>query len=172
MKKAQWIISPPFYSFIFNWSISSFSSVAQLCPTLCDPTDCSTPGFLNLHQLLKLAQTHVHWVSDAIQPSLPLLSPSPPAFNLSQHQGLFKWVSSSHQVAKVLEFQLHHQSFQWIFRTDFQQDREVGSPCCPRDSQESSPTPQFESFSSLALSFLYSPTLTSIHDYRKNRSFD
>ena len=71
------------------------------------------------HQLPEFTQTHVHWVSDAIQPSHPLLSPSPPTFNLSQHQGLFKSVSSSHQVAKVLEFQLQHQSFQWIFRTDF-----------------------------------------------------
>ena len=71
------------------------------------------------HQLPEFTQTHVHWVGDAIQPSHPLSSPSPPAFNQSQHQGLFKWVSSSHQVAKVLEFQLQHQSFQWIFRTDF-----------------------------------------------------
>ena len=92
----------------------------QLCPTLCDPTmDCSTPGFPVLHRLSELAQTHVHWVSDVTQPSHPLLSPSPPIFNLSQHQGLFKWVSSSHRVAKVLEFQLQYQSFQWIFRTDF-----------------------------------------------------
>ena len=94
-------------------------------------------------------------------------SPSSPTFNLSQHQSLFKWVSSSHQVAKVLEFQLQHQSFQWIFRTDFLYDGLVWSPCCPRDSQESSPTPQFKSISSSALSFLYSPTLTSIHDYWK-----
>ena len=99
--------------------ISQFSSVAQSCPTLCDPMDCSTPGFPVHHQLPELAQTHVHWVSDAIQPSHPLSSLSPPAFNLSQHQGLFQWVSSSHQVAKVLELQLQHQSFQWIFRTDF-----------------------------------------------------
>ena len=96
-----------------------FSSVTQSCPTLCDPTDCSTLGFLVHHQLLELAQTHIHSVSDAIQPSHPLSSPSPPALNLSQHQGLFQWVSSSHQVAKVLEFQLQHQSFQWIFRTNF-----------------------------------------------------
>ena len=67
----------------------------------------------------RVAQTHVHWVSDAIQPAHPVLSPSSPAFSLSQHQGLFKWVSSSHQVAKVLEFQLQHQSFQWVFRRDF-----------------------------------------------------
>ena len=82
---------------------------------------------------------------------LPLLSPSPPAFNLSQHQGLFQRVSSSHPVAKVLEFQLQHHSFQWIFRTDFLQDGLVGSPCTPRDSQESSPTPQFKSIKSILL---------------------
>ena len=96
-----------------------FRSVAQSCPTLCDPMDCSRPGFPVHHQLLELAQTHVHWVGDAIQPSHPLSSPFPPAFNLSQHQGLFQWVSSLHQVAKVLELQLQHQSFQWIFKTDF-----------------------------------------------------
>ena len=93
-----------------------FSLVSQSYPTLCSPMDCSMPGFPVHHQLLELAQTHVHRVGDAIQPSHPLLSPSP-AFNLSQHQGLFQWVSSLHQVAKVLEFQ--HQSFQWIFRVDF-----------------------------------------------------
>ena len=92
-----------------------FNSVAQSGQTLWDPMDCSKPGF-PVHPLLELAQTHVHWVHDAIQPSHPLSSPSPPAFNLSQHQGLFQWVSSSHQVAKVLEFQFQHQSFQWIFR--------------------------------------------------------
>ena len=95
-----------------------FSSVAQLCPTLCDPMDCSTPGLPVHHQLPEFTQTHVHWVGDAIQPSHPLSSPSPPAFNLSQHQGLFQGVGSSHQLARVLEFQLQHQSFQWIFRTD------------------------------------------------------
>ena len=117
--------------------------------------DCSTPGFPIHHQLPELTQTHVHRVGDAIQPSHPLSSPSPPAFSLSQHQGLFKWVSSSRQVAKVLEFQLQHQSFQRIFRTDLLYDGPVGSPCSPRDSQESSPTPQFKSINSLVLSFLY-----------------
>ena len=82
--------------------IVQFSSVAQSCPTLCDPMNHSTPVLSVHHQLLEFAQTHVHWVSDAIQPSHPLLSPSPPTFSLSQHQGLFQWVSSSHQVAKVL----------------------------------------------------------------------
>ena len=96
-----------------------FSSVTQSCLTLCNPTDCSTPGFPVHHQLPQLAHIHVHWVGDAIQPSHPLSSPSPPAFNLSQHQDLFQWVSSLHQVAKLLEFQLQHQSFQWIFWTDF-----------------------------------------------------
>ena len=91
--------------------------VAQSCLTLCDPMDCSTPGFPVHHQLPETAQTHVRQVSDAIQPSHLLSSPSPPAFNLSQHQGLFQWVSSLYQVAKVLELQ--HQPFQWIFRTDF-----------------------------------------------------
>ena len=103
--------------------------------------DCSTPGLPVHHQCPEFTQTHVHWVSDAIQPSHPLSSPSP-AFNLSQHQDLFNWVSSSHQVAEVLEFQLQHQTFQWTFRTDFLKDGLVGSPCCPRDSQESSPTPR------------------------------
>ena len=88
-----------------------FSSVAQLFPTPCDPMNCSTLGLPVHHQLPEPTQTHVHWVGDAIQPSHPLSSPSPPAFNLSQHQGLFKWVSSLHHVAKVLEFQLQHQSF-------------------------------------------------------------
>ena len=80
--------------------------------------DCSMPGFSVYHQFPKLAQIHVHQVSDAIQPSHPLSSPSPPAFNLAQHQDLFQWISSSHQVAKVLELQ--HQYFQWLFRVDFQ----------------------------------------------------
>ena len=83
-----------------------FSSLVQLCLTLCDPTDCIMAGFPVHHQLPELAQTHVHQVGDAIQPSHPLSSPSPPASNLSQHQGLFHSVSSSHQVAKVLELQV------------------------------------------------------------------
>ena len=81
-----------------------YSSLAQSCPTLCNPMDCRTPGFPVHPQLPELAQTHVHWVCDAIQPAHPLSSPSPPAFNLSQHQGIFQWVSSSHQVAKYWSF--------------------------------------------------------------------
>ena len=151
-----------------NWIQFSCSVMSDSLWT----TDCSMPGFPVRDQLPEFTQTHVHWVGDAIQPSHLLSSPSPPTFNLSQHQGLFKWVSSSHQVAKVLEFHLQHQSFQWIFRTDFLYDGLVGSPCCPRDSQESSPTPQFKSINSSALSFLYNPTLISIHDYWKNHDFD
>ena len=94
--------------------------------------DCSMPGFPVHHQLPELAQTHVHQVSDTIQPSHPLSSPSPLAFNISQHQNLFRWVSSSHHVAKILEFQLQHQSFQWIIRTDFLEDWLVWFPCNPR----------------------------------------
>ena len=103
------------------WNLH-FSSVAQLCLILWDPMDCSTPGLPVHHQLPEFTQTHVHWVSDAVQPSHPLSSPSSLAFSLSQHQGLFQWVSSLHQVARVLEFELYHQSFQWIFRTDFLYD--------------------------------------------------
>ena len=149
-----------------------FISVTQSCPTLSNPIDFCTPGLPVLHHLTEFAQTHVHWVSDAIQPAHPLLTSSPPASNLSQHQGPYHWVSSSHQVAKVLELQLQHQSFQWIFRTDFLEDGLVWSPHSPRDSQESSSTPQFKSINSFVLSFLYDPTLTTIHDYWKNHSFD
>ena len=124
------------YTFRQSWFRSS---VQLLSLTLCDPMDWSMPGLPVHLQLPEITQTHVHWVSDAIQPSHPLSSPSPPAFNLSQHQGLFQRVSSLHQVAKVLEFQLQLQSFHWIFRTDLLYDWLVGSPCSPRDSQESSP---------------------------------
>ena len=122
-----------------------FSSVTQSCPTLCKPMDCSTPGLPVHHQL---------------------------PGDLSQHQGLFQWVNSLHQVTKVLQFQLQHHSFQRNPRADLLQNGLVGSPCSPRDSQESSATPQLKSINSLALSFLYSPTFTSIHDYRENHSFD
>ena len=108
-----------------------FSSVTQLCLTLHDPVNCSTPDFLVHHQLPELAQTHVHWVGDAIQPSHLPSSPSPPAFTLSQHQGLFQGVSLSHLVAKGFQLQFQHQ---WIFRTDFLYDWLIWSPCSPRDS--------------------------------------
>ena len=104
--------------FIHSVSNGYFSSAAQSCLILCDRMKYSTPGFPVHHQLLKLAQTHVHQIGDAVQPSHPLSSPSPPVVNLSQHQGIFQWVSSSHQVTKVSELQLRHQSFWWISRTD------------------------------------------------------
>ena len=103
----------------FSMSVSvQFRSVTQSCLTLCDPMNTSTPGLPVHHQLPEFTQTHVHRVGDAIQPSHPLSSPSPPAPNLSQHQGLFQWVNTSHEVVKELEFQLQHQSFQWTPRTD------------------------------------------------------
>ena len=108
--------------YLFIWEIQfnyCYYSVTQLCLTLCDPMNCSTPGFPALHYLPEFAQTHVRWVNDVIQSFHPLLLPSPPAFSFAQHQGLFQWVCSSHQVANVLEVQLQHQSFQWIFRVDF-----------------------------------------------------
>ena len=134
--------------------------------------NCSTPGLPVHHQLPEFTQTHIHRVGDAIQPSHPLPSPSPPAPNLSQHQGLFQRVSSSHEVAKVLEFQLQHRSLQRNPRADLLENGLVGSPRSPRDSQESSPTPHFKSINSSALSFLHGPTLTSIHDHWKNHSLD
>ena len=132
----------------------------------------STPGLPVHHQLPEFMQTQTHRVSDAIQPSHPLSSLSPPAPNPSQHQGLFQRVNSSYEVAKVLEFQIRHQSCQWTPRTYLLQDGMVGSPFSPRDSQESSPTLQFKSINFLALSFLHSPTLTSIHDHWKNHSLN
>ena len=110
-----------YYFCSFNHILLSvqFSSVTQSCPTLCNPMDGNTPGLPVHYKLLEFTQTHVYWVSDIIQISHPLSSPSLPTFTLSQHQGLFKWIISLQQVAKVVEFQLQHQSFQWIFRTDF-----------------------------------------------------
>ena len=132
------------------------------CVQLCNPTDCSTPGFTVLHHLLELAQTHVHWFHDANQPSHPLSHPSPPAFNFSHQQDLFQWVGSLHQVSKVLKFQ--HQSFQCIFKVDFHSDWLVGSPCCPRDCQESFPALQFKGINSSALS-LFLLLSSSIHTW-------
>ena len=107
--------------FVHHHSLTflQFSSFAQSCPALCDPMNRGTPGLPVHHQLQELTQIHVHQVGDAIQPSHPLSSPSPPPPNLSQHQGLFQWVSSSHELVRVLELQLQHQSFQWIVITDF-----------------------------------------------------
>ena len=157
----------------FHTNVSvQFSSVALSCPTLWDPMNHSTPDLSVHHHLLEFTQTHVHRVRDAIQPSHPGSCPSPPAPNPSQHHSLFQWVNSSNEVAKVLELQLQHHSLQRNPRVDLLQNGLVGSLCSPRDSQESSPTPQFKSINSSALSLLHSPTLTSIHDYWKNHSLD
>ena len=156
--------------FIHTYSLPSFlhfSSVTQLCPTHCDPIDCSMPGLPVHHQLPEFTQTHVHRVGDAIQPSHPLSSPCPPALNLSQHQGLFKWVSSWHQVAKGLELQ--HQSFQWTPRIDRLKDGLVGSPCSPRDSQESSPTPSVLWHSAFFIVQLSHPYMTTGKDIALTR---
>ena len=133
------------------------SSVTQSRPSLCNPMDCSTPGLPVPHHLPKFTQVHVHCISDAIQSSHPLTLFSS-AVNLPQHQRLFQWVGCSHQMTKILELQ--HQSFQWIFRVDLL----VWSPYCSRDSQESSPEPQFEGISSLVLCLVNGPALTTVRD--------
>ena len=129
----------------------------------------STKDLLGHHQLLEFTQIHVRRVSDAIQPSQPLSSPSPPAPSPSQRQSYFQWANSSHEVAKVLKFQPQQQSFQWTPRTGLPKVHSknglVGSPCSSRDSQESSPTPHCKSINTSALSFLYSPIL---HPYMTN----
>ena len=149
-----------------------FSSVAQLCLTLCDPMYCSTPGLPIHHQLLEFTQTHVHWLGNAIQPSHPLsLSLSPPTPNPSQHQGLFRWVSSSHQVAKVLEFQLQHQSFQWILRTDsFRMD--WLDLLAVQGTLKSLLQHHSSKASILCCSAFFIVQFSSIHDYWKNHSLD
>ena len=152
--------------------VVQFSSVAQSCQTLCDAMNHSTPGLPVHHQLPKCTQTHVHWVGDAIQPPHPLLSPFPPALNLSQHQGLFQWVSSSHQVAKVLECQSQHQSYQWTPRTDLLWDGLVGLLAVQGTLKSLLQHHSSKVSISSALSSLYSPTLTSILGNWKNHSLD
>ena len=164
--------------FLWNTEVNSvqfnsvqFSSVTQSCLTLCDPMNRSMPGLPVHHQLPEFTQTHVHRVSDAIQPSHPVVPfssclqslPASEAFPMSQ---LLAWGGQR------LEFQLQHHSFQRNPRADLLQNGLVRSPCSPRDSQESSPTPQFKRIHSSVLSFLHSPTLTSIHDHWKNHSLD
>ena len=154
-----------------TFSSVQFSSVSQSCLTLCDPMNRSTPGLPVHHQLPEFTQTHVHRVSDAIQPSHPLSSPSPPAPNPSQHHSLFQLVNSLHEVAKVLVSALA--SVLPKNTQDWSPSEWTGwISFSPRNSQESSPTPQFKSINALVFSFLYSPTLTSIHDYWKNHSLD
>ena len=142
----SFLYSPTFTPIHDYWKNHSFDSVSQSVQSLSHVSLFATPwtaahqASLVHQQLSELIQTHVHWVGDAIQPSHSLSSPSPPTFNLSQHQGVFQWVSSLHQVAKVLELQLQHQSFQWILRTDFLEDWLVWTPHCPRDSRVFSST--------------------------------
>ena len=160
------------YVIITHFSSVQFSSVAQsvvsdsLRPHELQharpPCPSPTPGFY----------PNSCPPSRRCHPAISSVVPFPPSPNPSQHQGLFQWVNSSHEVAKVLEFQLLHHSFQRNPRVDLLPNGLVGSPCSPRDSQVSSPTPQFKNFSSSMLSFLYSPTLASIHDYWKNHSLD
>ena len=147
-------------------------SVPESCPTLPDPMDCSTPGFPVHHQLLEITQTHPPRVGDAIKPSHPLSSPFSSHLQSFPTSWSFPMSRSSHQVAKVLVLQPQHQSLQGIFKVDFLWDWLVWSPFGPRDSQESSPAPQFKSINSSALGLLYGPALTSIHDYWKNHRFD
>ena len=131
---------------------------------------CQASVFFLVHHLPEFAQTHIHWVGDAVQPSHPLSTPSLPALSLLKHQSLFQLVGSSCRVAKVVELQ--HLFFQWIFRVDFFYNWQTWFPCCPGDSQESSPAPQSESIYFLVLSLLYGPALTPVHIYWKNHSFD
>ena len=168
----------PLYIIGFGTSVASkhlppqFSSVAQSCPTLCDPMDCSTSGFPVHHQLLELAQTHVHRVNDAIQPSHPLVSPSDPTFQSSPASGSFQM---SHFFASGGQ-SIRASALASVLPVSIQDWFPLRWTGClswlSKDSQESSPTPQFKSMNSSALRFLYSPTLTSIHDYWKNHSFD
>ena len=141
--------------------VTQFSSVAQSCLNLCNSMDCNTPG-LPCPSPTPGAYSNSCPLSEWCYPTI--LSPSPPAFNLSQNQGLFQWISSLHQEAKVLEFHHQHQSFQWKCRSECLYNGLVGSPCSPGYSQESSPKPQFKSINSLALSFLYSPN-SHIHTW-------
>ena len=150
--------------------MSCCCSTAELCPTFCNPIDCSKPGFPILHNLLQFAQVHVHWVSDAIQPSHPLPLTSPPALSLSQHQGLSNelalhitqtkyWsfsISPSNKYSGVISFRIHWFDFLAV----------------QRDLKKASPAPQFESNNCSVLSLLYDPILTSVHDYWEKHSFD
>ena len=144
--------------------------VQLLCSALCNPWTAAyqaPPSSTNSWSSLKFMSIESMVLSNHL-----ILCPPPPLdFNLSQHRDLFQWVSCSHQVARILELQLQHQSFQWIFRVDFLSDWLVWSPWCPRDSQESSAAPQFEGINSLVLSRLYGPTLTSIcNSWKKDTS--
>ena len=154
-----------------KWFSVQFTSVTQSCLTLCHPVDCSMSGLPVHHQLSELAQTHVHWVYDAIQPSHPLLSFS---FYLQSCpvSGSFPVIQFFRSGGQCIGVSASTSVLPMNIQDWFPLDGLVSSPCSPRDSQESSPTPQFKSINSLVLSFLYSSTLTSIHDHWKNHSLD
>ena len=150
-------------------------SVAKWCPTVCNPMDCSTPGSSVSWKLLKLVSIELVMLSNHLILCHPLLLlPSIfPSIRVFSNESVLcirwpKYWSFSFSISLSEPWT----NPEWIFRVDFLKDKLVWSPCCPRDSQESSPTPQFESINSSALSFFYGPTLTSIHDYWKNHSFD
>ena len=154
-----------------QFSSVQFSSFAQSCLTLCNSMNCSMPGLPVHHQLLEFTQTHVHWVGDAIQPSHPLSSPFPPAFNLSQHSGSFQMSQLFASGSQSTGVSALTSVLPRTLRTDLLYYGLVGSPCSPADSQESSPTPQFKNINSSALSFLYGPT--HIHTWLlENHMFD
>ena len=150
----------------------SFSSVQSLSRVWLFATPWITARQASLFVTISRSSLRLMSIEFVMPSSHPLSSPSPLALDPCQHQGLFQWVNSLHEVAKVLEFQLQHQSFQRIPRVNILQNRLVGCLCSSKDSQESSTTPQFKSINSSALSFLHSPTLSSIHDHWKNHSFD
>ena len=160
----SWLVENQLLVFVFVVAVAGVQLLSHVW--LCDPVDRSTPDFPVLHDLPEFAQTPVHWVSDVIQPSHPLWLPSPLALNLSQHQGLFQWVSPLHQRARSASV-LPVSSQGW-----FPLGLTGLISLLSGDSQESSTAPQFESINSSVLSLLYGPTLTSIHDYWKNHSFD
>ena len=166
-----WLLPGPAGHPDFNWfpPFLQFSSVAQACQTVCDPVNHSTPGLPVHHQFPEFTQTHVHRVGDAIQPSHPLSSPSPPAPNPPSIR-----VFSNESTLRMMWPKYWSFSFSIIPSKEIPglQNGLVGSPCSPRDSQDSSPTPQFKNINSSVLSLLHSPTLTSIHDHRKKHSLD
>ena len=151
------------YSVYFSHSVMSDTLWPHELQHTRPPCPSPTPG---------VPPTHVLRIGDALQPSHPLSSPSPPAPNPSEHQSLFQWVNSLHEVAKVLEFQLQHQSFQWTPRTNTPSEWTGWISLQSKRLSVSPPTPQFKSINSSALSLFHSPTLTSIHDHWKNHSLD
>ena len=148
------------------WKLSQrVSSLTQLCPTLCHPRDCSMPGLPVRHQLPEFTQTHVHWVGDPIQQSHPLSSPSPPAFNLSQHQSHFQWVQFFSSGGQSIGVSASTLVLSMIIQDWFPLGLTGWISLKSKELSRVFSKPQFKTINSSALCFLYSPTLTSIHDY-------